>query len=116
MQGAAEGTPLRAIPSAYIEATEKDEPPQERFKLIYRDGDDCIPMEEYPFGLSLSSSVELIAKKHASEGRYLFDTALWSLHPSECFEAAMAHGSHVIFVFPTGKIHIDQHLAASTSE
>lgn len=56
----------------------------------------------------------LIAKKHASKGRYLFDTALWSLHPSKCFEAAMAHGSHVILVFPAGRIHIDQHFAAST--
>lgn len=73
-------------------------------------------MEEYPFGPSLFSSVELIANKYPSEGRYLLDTALWSVHPSECFEAAMAHGSHVILVFPAGKIRIDQHLAVSASE
>ncbi|KAL8792178.1 MAG: hypothetical protein Q9195_005200 [Heterodermia aff. obscurata] len=83
-------TPLRAIASAHTEATEEEE----RFKFIYRDGDDWIPMEEYRFGPSLFSSVELIANKHAGEGRCLFDTTLWSLHPSECFEAAMAHGSH----------------------
>ena len=73
-------------------------------------------MEGYPFGPYLFSSVELIANKHASEGRYVLDTALWSLHPTECFEAAMAHGSHVILIFPAGRIHIDQHLAASASE
>ena len=111
-----EETPLRAIASAHIEATEKDELAQERFKFIYRDGDDWVPMEEYPFRPSRFSSVELIANKHPSEGRYLLDTALWSVHPSECFEAAMAHGSHVILVFPAGKIRIDQHLAVSASE
>ena len=98
-----EETPLRTIASAHREATEKDELVQERFKSIYRDVDDWVPMEEYPFGPSLFSSVELIANKHAIEGRYLLDTALWSLHPSECFEAAMAHCSRVILVFPAGK-------------
>jgi len=71
-----EETPLRAIAFAYMEATEKDEIPQERFKFIYRDEDDWIGMKQYSFDPSLSSSVELIAKKHASEGRYLIDTAL----------------------------------------
>lgn len=33
-------TPLRPIASVPIEATEKDEPLQERFKFIFRDGDD----------------------------------------------------------------------------
>jgi len=111
-----EETPLRAITSAPMEATEKDEPFQERFKFIFRDGDDWITMEEYFFGPSLSSSVELTAEKHAREGRYLFDTALWSLHPSECFEAAMANGTHVILLFPAGKICISQQLAGSASQ
>lgn len=35
-----EETPLGAITSAPMEATEKDEPLQERFKFIFRDGDD----------------------------------------------------------------------------
>ena len=60
----------------YIEAIEKDELAQEQFKFIYRDGDDWVLMEEYPFGPYLFSSVELIVNKHASEGRYLLDTAL----------------------------------------
>ena len=60
--------------------------------------------------------MELIANKHVSEGWYLFDTALWSLHLFECFEAAMAHGSQVNLVFPAGRFHIDQRLTASTSE
>jgi len=71
-----EETPLRAINLAPIEAIEKDEPLQEWFKFIFRDGDDWITMEEYFFGPSLSSSVELTAEKHVREGRYLFDTAL----------------------------------------
>ena len=60
---------LRAITSTPMEATEKDEPFQERFKFILRDGDDWITMEEYFFRPSLSSSVELTAEKHAREGR-----------------------------------------------
>ena len=73
-------------------------------------------MKEYFFGPSLPSSVELTAEKHAREGRYLFDTALWSLHPSECFEAAMANGTHVILLLPAGRICISQQLAASASQ
>ena len=111
-----EETPLRPIAPAPMEATEKDETLQERFKFIFRDGDDWITMEEYFFGPSLSSSVELTAEKHAREGRYLFDTALWSLHPSECFEAAMANGTHVILLLPAGRICISQQLAASASQ
>ena len=111
-----EETPLRPIASAPMEATEKDETLHERFKFIFRDGDDWITMEEYFFGPSLSSSVELTAEKHAREGRYLFDSALWSLHPSECFEAAMANGTHVILLFPAGRICISQQLAASASQ
>ena len=63
-----EETPLRPIAPAPMEATEKDETLQERFKFIFRDGDDWITMEEYFFGLSLSSSVELTAEKYAREG------------------------------------------------
>lgn len=92
-------TPLRAIASAHTEATEEDELPQERFKFIYRDGDDWIPMEEYPFDRSLFSSVELIANKHAGEGRYLFDTTLWSLHPRNVLKLLWltAHTSSLSF-------------------
>jgi hypothetical protein len=99
-----------------MEATAKAETLQERFKLIFRDGEAWITMEEYFFGPSLSSSVELTAEKHLREGRYLFDTALWSLHPSECFEAAMANGTHVILLIPAGRICISQQLAASASQ
>ena len=111
-----EETPLRPIASAPMELKVKDDTLQERFKFVFRDGDDWITMEEYFFGPSLSSSVELTAEKHAREGRYLFDTALWSLHPSECFEAAMANGTHVILLFPAGRICISQQLAASASQ
>ena len=111
-----EESPIRPIASAPMEATEKDETLQERFKFIFRDGDEWITMEEYVFGPSLSSSVELTAEKHAREGRYLFDTALWSLHPSDCFEAAMANGTHVVLLFPAGRICISQQLAASASQ
>lgn len=60
--------------------------------------------------------MKLIANKYASKKRYLFDTALRSLYPSECFKAAMAHDSHVILVFLAERIHINQHLATSASE
>lgn len=43
--GPPKGTPLRAMASAYMEATEKDELPQEWFRFIYRDEDDWIGMK-----------------------------------------------------------------------
>ena len=108
-------TPLRPIASAPIEITEKDDIFQERFKFIFRDGDDWIIIEKYYFGLSLSFSVELTAKKHIKKGRYLFDIAFWLLHPSECFEAAMANSTYVILLFLIKRICISQQLAASAS-
>jgi len=111
-----EETPLRPIASAPMKATKKDETLQERFKFIFRNKDDWITMKEYFFDPSLFSSMKLTIKKHAREGRYLFDTTLWSLHPSKCFEAAMANGTHVILLFPTGRICISQQLAASASQ
>lgn len=111
-----EETPLWPVALAPMEATKKDEILQERFKFIFRDEHDWITMEEYFFGSSLSTSMELTAEKHAREGRYLFDTALWSLHPSKCFEAAMANGTHVILLFPAGRICISPQLAASASQ
>ena len=95
-------------------AYEEDEPAQERFRFFYRDGHVWVTMEELFFDRSLAASVRLIAHKHASEGRYLFDTHLCSLHPSECYEAAMAHGSHVILVIPGGNVSIDECLAETT--
>lgn len=62
--------------SAPMEATDKDELLQERFKFIFRNGDDWITMEESSFDPSLSSLMELTAQKHAREGRYLFNMAL----------------------------------------
>jgi len=39
------GTPLRTMASTYMEATKKDELPQEWFRFIYRDEDDWIGMK-----------------------------------------------------------------------
>ena len=68
-EGPLEGeTQVQAIASANMEAIEKDEIPQDRFKFICCDGDDWITMEQYQFGPSLSSLVDLTAEKHTSEG------------------------------------------------
>lgn len=58
--------------------------------------------------------MRLIAKKHASKERYLFDIALWLLHSSKCFKVVMTYNLHVILVFLAGRIHINQHFVAST--
>ncbi len=111
-----EKTSLRAITSALMKATEKNEPLQERFKFIFRDEEDWITMKEYFFSSSLFSSMKLTTEKHARKKRYLFDTTLWSLHLSKCFEAAMINDTHVILLFSAGRICISQQLVASASQ
>ncbi len=71
------------------------------------------PLEEGPSKVETPLQAIASAQATKEDELPLFDIALWSLHPSECFEAAMAYGSHVILVFPAGRIHIDQHIAAS---
>lgn len=88
---------------------------QDRFKFILRDGDDWTTMEEYSFTSSLSTLVKNTAEKHAAQGRHLLDVELWSLHPSQCFEAALAHGTNIILLFPAGQLCIDKRLAASAA-
>ncbi len=110
-----EKTSLRAITSAFMKATEKNESLQERFKFIFRDEEDWITMKEYFFSSSLFFSMKLTTEKHARKRRYLFDTALWSLHFSKCFEAAMINDTHVILLFSAERICIFQQLVASAS-
>lgn len=102
-------SPIQGTPEGTGEAA------QNRFRFILRDGDDWITMEEYSFTASLSTLVGTTAEKHAAQGRHLLDIELWSLHPSQCFEAALAHSTHTILLFPAGPIHIDQQLAASAA-
>ena len=106
---------VHETPSLYAVAEGVGEAAQDRFRFILRDGDDWVTMEEYSITTSLSSLVEATAEKHAAQGRYLLDIDLWSLDPSQCYEAALAHGTHIILLFPPGSICIDEQLAASAA-
>ena len=108
-------SPARDIAPIHTAAEGTGEATQDHFRFILRDRDDWITMEEFPFTASLSILVETTAEKHAAQGRHLLDIELWSLHPSQCFEAALAHGTHTILLFPAGRICIDKQLAASAA-
>ena len=56
-------------------------------KFILRDGHDWVDLEELsinPADPSTLSAVERAAEAHTSKKRFLFNTALQSLAPSEC--------------------------------
>ena len=108
-------SPARDIASIYTAAEGTGEATQNRFKFILRDRDDWITMEEYSFISSLSILVKTTAEKHAAQGRQLLNVELWSLHPSQCFEAALAHGTNTILLFLVGRLCIDKQLAASAA-
>ena len=66
-----------------------------------------------PVDPSDPSPVERVAEDHASNGRFLFDTTLRSLAPSECFEAVVGDGTNVVLLIPEGSVNIDHALSTS---
>ena len=59
------------------------------------------------------SLVKCVVEKHTSERRFLFNTNLQSMAPSECFEAVVADSTNVILLIPEGNINIDRELSIS---
>lgn len=78
-------SPAQTINSLHLADEGSGEALQYRFRVILRDGEGWITVEEYSFATSLPSLVEVTAEKNAGEGQLLFDIRLWSLHPSQCF-------------------------------
>jgi hypothetical protein len=62
---------------------------------------------------STSSAVERVAEAHTSNRRFLFNTALRSLAPSECLDAVVGDGTNVVLLIPEGSVNIDHALSAS---
>ena len=61
-------------------------------KFILRDGHDWVEMNELSINSSDPSPVERVAEMHTSNRRFLSNTTLRSLAPSECFEAIVSDG------------------------
>ncbi len=62
---------------------------------------------------SSSCAVERVAEAHTSKRRFLFNTALRSLAPSECLDAVVGDGTHVVLLIPEGSVNIDHALSTS---
>ena len=76
-------------------------------KFILRDGHDWVEMEELSIDPSDPSLVERVAEIHTSNRRFLFNTTLRSLAPSECFEAIVSDGTNIVLMIPEGSVNID---------
>ncbi len=56
------------------------------------------------------AQVERVAEEHTRKRRFLLDTALRALAPSECFEAVFGDGTNMVLLIPEGSINIDYEL------
>lgn len=87
-----------------------------RVKFILRDGHNWVDMQELSIDAaepSTSSAVERVAEAHTSKRRFLFNTALRSLAPSECLDAVVGDGTNVVLLIPEGSVKIDHALSMS---
>lgn len=85
-------------------------------KFILRDGHDWVDMEELSIDAakpSTMSAVERVAEAHTSKRRFLFNTALRSLAPSECLDAVVGDGTNVVLLMPERGVKIDHALSTS---
>ena len=64
-------------------------------------------MEELSIYLSDPSPVERVAEIHTRNRRFLFNTTLRSLAPSEYFEAIVSDSINVVLIIPEGSVNID---------
>ena len=112
-QGAAAATPYAEGAGADVRAGNGI---NAHVKFILRDGRDWAVVERISINTavsSTSSAAERVAEAHTSKRRFLFNTTLRSLAPSECFNAVVGDGSNVVPLIPEGSINIDH--AFSTS-
>lgn len=59
---------------------------------------------------SSPAQVERVAEEHTGKRRFLFNTALRALAPSECFDAVVGDGTNTVLLIPEGSINIDHEL------
>lgn len=59
---------------------------------------------------SSPAQVERVAEEHTGKRRFLFNTALRALAPSECFEAVVGDGTNTVLLIPEGSVNIDHEL------
>lgn len=79
-----------------------------RVKFVLREGHNWVDREDLSIDPSDPSPVERVAEDHASNGRFLFDSILRSMAPSECFEAVVGDGTNVVLLIPEGSVIIDE--------
>lgn len=84
-----------------------------RVKFVLREGHNWVDKEDLSVDPSDPSPVERVAEDYVSNGRFLFDTTLRSIAPSECFDAVVGDGTNVILLIPEGSVIIDDKLSTS---
>lgn len=82
-------------------------------KFILRDGNGWVEQENLSIDPSSPAPVEHVAEEHTRKRRFLFNTALRAMAPSECFDAVVGDGTNMILLIPEGSIDIDYELGTS---
>ena len=82
-------------------------------KFVLREGDDWVEQENLSDDPSSPARVEHVAEEHTRKRRFLFNTTLRAMAPSECFEAVVGDGTNMIILILEGSIHIDHDLGRS---
>ena len=84
-----------------------------RVKFVLREGRNWVDQEDLSIDPSDPSWVERVAEEHTRNRRFLFNTTLRSMAPSECFEAVVGDGTNVVLLIPEGRVNIDDELLTS---
>ena len=82
-------------------------------KFVLREGDGWVEQENLSIDPSSPAPVEHVAEEHTRKRRFLFNTALRAMAPSECFEAVVGDGTFMVLLIPEGSIDVDHELGAS---
>lgn len=84
-----------------------------RVKFVLREGRNWVEQEDLSIDPSDPSQVERVAEEHTRNRRFLFNTTLRSMAPSECFEAVVDDGTNAVLLIPEGSIIIEDELSTS---
>ncbi|KAL2045355.1 hypothetical protein ABVK25_012171 [Lepraria finkii] len=82
-------------------------------KFVLRKGRNWVDQEDLSIDPSDLSWVERVAEEYTRNRRFLFNTTLRSIAPSECFEAVVGDGTNVVLLIPEGSVNIDDELLTS---
>ena len=81
--------------------------------FVLREGNAWVEQENLSIDRSNPALVEHIAEEHTQKRRFLFDTSLRAMTPSECFDAIVRDDTNMVLLIPEGSINIDRELKTS---